>query len=278
MTDVIPTTVEWTPPDDPRTIDELMMTALCETDEDLAWDAISTLHRRGTREVVDRAVALCRSACAVERRVGADILGKLGLPDRTCLEERFRTLRDMAETEQDHRVLQAIVAALSHLKRPEVVAIACRYKSHEDPQVRYAVVHALIGQTDREAIATLVELSRDPEVHVRDWATFGLGSMIELDTPEIREALAARLADEDSDTGYEAMVGLARLGDRRILPALISERESGSVCVYAVEAAALIADPGLHPLLIELREWWDVAPDQLEEAIRACSPGPTEAT
>jgi hypothetical protein len=258
---------------DPRSVDELMTVALCEPDEFLAWEAISALHWRGTREVQDRAERLCVSFCAVERRVGADILGQLGVPDRSFLEECLRTLLRMLETEQDARVLRAVLVALSHLHRPEAVGPASRFRHHVDPEVRHGVVFALMGHVDRRALEALAELTRDPEVQVRDWATFALGTQVEVDTPELRQALVERLADEDDNTRAEAVVGLARRGDRRMLPALREELASDSVGSLAVEAAALIGEPQLHPLLVALRGRWDG--ESLEDAIRACSRPPT---
>jgi HEAT repeat protein len=134
-----------------------------------------------------------------------------------------------------------------------------------------------MGQEDRVAVGTLIELTRDRKAHVRDWATFALGVQIEMDTPEIRQALVERLSDEDADTRAEAMVGLARRGDRRVLPALREELTSGSVGTLAVEAAALIRESHLHPLLVALQRWWDVDEELLREAINTCSPRP-EAT
>jgi|RhiMetdeSRZDD1v2_1073273.scaffolds.fasta_scaffold80101_2 hypothetical protein len=49
----------------------------------------------------------------------------------------------------------------------------------------------------------LIELSRDVEPGARDWATFGLGTYSKIDSPEIRAALLARLADEDDETRGE---------------------------------------------------------------------------
>ena len=50
-------------------------------------------------------------------------------------------------------------------------------------------------------------------------ATFALGTQCEAATPEIRNALADRLADTDDETRSEAaMVGFARRGDPRVLP------------------------------------------------------------
>jgi hypothetical protein len=59
-----------------------------------------------------------------------------------------------------------------------------------------------------------------------------------------------------------------------MLMALREELASGSVGTLAVEAAALIGDPQLHPLLVALRGWWEVDEGLLGEAVRACSPRP----
>jgi HEAT repeat protein len=261
------------PKNDPRPVDELISFLLGGPEEDPYWDAVGVLHWRGTREVLDWAVGLCRSFCAVERRAGADILGQLGVPERTFPEEGLGILLTMLKGEEDPNVLRAILVALSHHRHPEVVAPASRFRHHSDPDVRLAVVFALMGHEDSEALGALVELTRDPVVYVRDWATFALGSQVEaVDTTELREALVERLTDPDDDTRAEALIGLARRGDRRMLPALREELTSGSVGTLALEAAALIGDPGLHPLLVALRDRWDGDEGSLGEAIQACSP------
>jgi HEAT repeat protein len=256
-------------------VDELIAFLLGGPEEDPYWDAVGALHWRGTREVLDRAVGLCRSPCAVERRAGADILGQLEVPERSFPEEGRGVLRAMLEREEDSGVLRAILIALSHHRSPEIVAPASRFRRHADPNVRLAVVFALTGLEDAGSIGTLIELTSDSVAYVRDWATFALGSQIEqVDTTEIREALVERLADPDDDTRAEAIIGLARRGDRRMLPALRDELASGSVGRLAIEAAALVGDPQLYPLLAALQSWWDVDVELLGEAIQACSPGP----
>ncbi|WP_240911421.1 HEAT repeat domain-containing protein [Paludisphaera soli] len=262
------------PKDDPRSVDDLFNAALVEPDEILAWDAVMALHEIGTREVLDRALSLCAGACPFERARGADVLGKLTLPEPSESGRRLRALLEMLEQETDAGALQAILAALGHQAwSAEAVSAAADRSAHPDPEVRDAVVHALMGLSDPRAIESLIELSRDPEPHVRDWATFALGSQIDDDTPAIREALAARLADEDEETQAEAVVGLARRGDRRALPCIRDELTSGRPMILHVEAAALIAEPELHPLLLALRGRWDADPRGLEDAIRACTPG-----
>ena len=48
-----------------------------------------------------------------------------------------------------------------------------------------------------------------------DEATFGVGTLLAADSTDVRDALATRLDDLHDDTGCEALVALARLGDQR---------------------------------------------------------------
>ena len=245
---------------------------LGESDDDLVWNAIGALQRRGTHEILDRAIQLCTSFCALERRTGADILAQLGSPGRAFPEICFRTLLEMLERESRGDVLNSILVALAHQHRAESVSHAFRFRQHADADVRYGVVHVLTGQTEPLAVAGLIELTRDPVADIRDWATFGLGTQLDLDTPEIRECLMDRLTDTDDNTRCEALVGLAQRRDRRVLPALSRELKSEFVQVIAVEAASLIADPQLYPDLVALQKRWDADKQLLEDAIAACSP------
>jgi HEAT repeat protein len=97
-----------------------------------------------------------------------------------------------------------------------------------------------------------------------------LGTIIEVDTPEIRAALVARLDDPDDESRSEALVGLARRGDRRVVPALLKELHSDSVGSLAIEAAELLAAPELHSPLVALRNSCDDTAD-IDRAIAACS-------
>ena len=64
-------------------------------------------------------------------------------------------------------------------------------------------------------LAALIALSADDDLDVRDWATFALGTLSEDDGAPLRDALAARLDDEDEDVRLEAVHGLALRGDAR---------------------------------------------------------------
>lgn len=257
---------------DPRAVDELINVALSEPDENLRWNAISALHWRGSMEVLQRAASLCESTCSFERVIGTEILGQLGVPERSFPAECGEILCRMLRTETDTNVLQSVLSALSHLRYPAAILLAARFATHLDPAIRYGVVFALTGYESQLAVAWLIRLSADPDDDVRDWATFALGTQIDLDTPKLRDALAARLEDSDDDTRAEAMVGLARRKDRRVVAPLQNELQKELVGSLVIEAAELIAAPELLPYLIAMR------PDRftdcdLEEAIAACARG-----
>jgi len=260
------------PKDDPRTVDELVNAALGETDEEIAWNAVCALHWNGTFEALCRAEVLCASHCAKERRLGADILGQLGIPERTFPKECCELLRAMLKVSEVAAVLQAVLVALSHQNDADAIPIVANFSTHPDSEVRHAAVLALSGHETPLALESLISLSNDAVAHVRDWATFALGTLVETDTPAIRHALADRLDDSDNDTRGEALVGLAARKDERVVEALKRELSSECIGSLAIEAAELIGSAELHSHLIALQDWWDVDPELLERAISATQP------
>jgi len=105
------------------------------------------------------------------------------------------------------------------------------------------------------AINTLIFLSKDKSKPVRDWATFGLGTQIEKNTKQIRNALWERVNDKDQDTKLEAIVGLAKRKDLRIKEIIIREIKYGEYGTLLFEAAQEIGDLDfIKPLQSNLRE------------------------
>lgn len=265
-------TINTDPKDDRRSVDGLFLAALMETDPDLAWNAIAALHWRGTREVLERAIALCRSDCSFERRVGADVLGQLGVPDRAFSNECTKVFIDMLNSETNDEALESVLVAISFHSNEDVIGPVLRYSNHPDPDIRHAVVLALTGYENPAAINKLIDLTNDAIADVRDWATFALGTQTELDTPEVRQALLARLEDDDEETRNEAIIGLARRKDERIIPVLMAEFEKEYVSASALEAAQLSGFPELHSYLISLQGKLEGCTDLLEKAVLACDP------
>lgn len=260
-------TANFPPYDAPRTIQELVGVALTAANDDTAWDAVRSLHEKGNRDVLQIAKLMSRSEHPAERRLAADILGQLGLPYRTFPEESVAILVQMLTTEEDEAVLKSIFIAFSHLNEIRVIPLAAAFSTHLSAEVRFAVALAVMGLEDQRAIDLLIRLSTDCDSKVRDWATFAIGTFSEIDTPEIRDALVTRLNDSDEDVRDEALVGLARRGDQRVIEPL--ERELSGECVgrLAVEAAEWIGSLQLRAALLTLRDWWDIDTELLERAI-----------
>lgn len=237
-------------------------------------EALATLHRRPETAVLDQAVAWCASGDAVERRLGVDILGQLGLSDDACpFRDQSVPILEALLGDASAPVVEAALVALYHLGAHQSLDKVLALAGHEASGVRHGVVCALLGDSSPEAIRGLIALSSDPDSHVRDWATFGLGAQIEDDTPEIREALLARVCDPDPDTRAEGLAGLALRRDPRVLEPLRAALRGPIVGSLEVEAARDLGDARLSPELESLLSWWDVDEGLLREAIERCRGG-----
>jgi HEAT repeat protein len=127
------------------------------------------------------------------------------------------------------------------------------------------------------AVQALIRLARDLDRDVRNWATFGIAQQTDLDSPELREALLARATDDDPEIRGEALIGLARRGDARALSLVRKELSGKFHGDWPVEAAGLLADPSLYPLLEALERC--LGPEDrvhfdrsLSDALEACKP------
>ena len=260
---------------DPRATSDVISAALA-ADEDARWDLVVLLHFRATLDVLQAARELCVSECAEERILGADILGQLGVPDNAFPDESLAALLSMLDTEQDPDVLGNVCVALGHLHDARAVEKVVPLKDHTDANVRFHLAFALQGQTDELAVQTLIGLSEDEDSDVRDWATFSLGTQLDEDSPAIREALHKRLTDSDDTARGEAMLGLARRKDERVVPFLLKELSPEQMGRLEerpdlpLEAAEKLADARLLPALLQLRgSGWKDDP-LLGKAIESC--------
>jgi HEAT repeat protein len=264
------------PPDaaDPRPIEELirecLQTAAPETR--LWWGSIEALRARGGREVLDAALCLYARPEPRARALGLDVLNQFGGPERPYRDEILPVLLRGLDDE-DAAVRQAAASALAFEGGPQVVAALAARRGDPDDDVRYAVAFAL-GQRpdDPVAIEALVALARDGAAAVREWATFGLGSLSVTTTPVVVEALVERLGDPDPRTREEAIAGLERRkGDDCVIVGLVEALGSRPAGRGALEAAIRIADARLLPALLRGNACSDAETLLLEHAIHACS-------
>jgi len=257
---------------------------LADSDAEARWKVVAELHRRTDRAAFASAARLAGTGTTAERVLGLDVLGQLGYPaDRPLLEETLPVLTAACADDRPE-VLAAAVTALGHVGDHRAVPAIVPHAGHVSDEVRHAVAVALPAVAgdppDARVVAALILLSADADPEVRDWATFGLGSQLDVDGEQVRDALAARLADEDGDAAGEALVGLARRGDPRTLAPLLAwlDDDPGTL---VVEAAAALGSSEALPALRRLKDsgWQQHAPlpDVLDAAIQACSADPPRA-
>jgi HEAT repeat protein len=206
------------PANDSRSVSDLFEAAL-QADDDAAWNAVAALHWRGSKEVLERAVALTRSIDPALRARGANILGQLGVPDRTFPDECFSAVLSLLADDVE-QVVEDAVYALHHIDSTRGSVHVIPFAGHENDDIRHAVAFGLGGVDAPEAHEALLTLMQDRDADVRNWATFGIGQQCDVDTDQIRGALASALSDDDDVVRCEGVIGLARRRDARAVPYL----------------------------------------------------------
>jgi hypothetical protein len=96
-----------------------------------------------------------------------------------------------------------------------------------------------------------------------------------VDSPAVRDALAARLEDVDDDTRCEALFGLAVRGDprARLRVRAALARPSGQLWFLEFRAAGALGDPSLHELVLEHAQGWpDNDAVEVEAVVRLTDP------
>src|SRR5579863_9714220 len=173
-----------------NTLDELFARTLSGSyDDDKPWEAVRELQTIGSREVFERAALWCRSDDALKRARGANVLAQLGStaehPTNTYADESFAIVAQLAETEQSDLPLNSAIYALGHIRDLRGMPIIAMHSAHPNADIRHAVAFACgcFGK-EKLSVETLLTLIRDDDSDVRDWATFGLGTLSDSDSPE----------------------------------------------------------------------------------------------
>lgn len=206
------------------------------------WENVSALRQRPTNFVFQTAVELTKSDDNKKRIIGLNVLAQLGFNPRFRQRETSVICFNLLEKEQTPWVLESILFAISHnnqiLKKNQILSLI-KLKTHRYCIVRFALVQALSGLEQKDAIDALIALSTDRDSDIRDWATFSLGTQIETSNVLISAALWERTKDSVERVRFEAIFGLAKRHDTRIKNVLIQELnrigEQGSLILESIE-------------------------------------------
>ena len=250
-------------------------TATEDHEWEMVWTTLRSLRPLG-RIAFDGALELLHGDYW-DRSLGCDLLGTLCNPDEDgWTHEAAVALAGLARTESDPQVLQSLAAAFNHASDPLGVPVLVRLADHPDDDVRETVAISITScrtfEDDEDTapiLDTLLRLMVDDQADVRNWATFGVGHQLDDDGVIIRDALSDRLDDTDYDTRWEAIIGLARRHDPRVLvPLRDALIEGGEIPFFGIVAAGWLADPRLLQPLQALTE----QSEEVQEAIGRCDP------
>lgn len=246
---------------------------------------LDALVARDPADLLSTSLGMLSDTRAVVRSVAADLISRMG---RATIRDMTATCNQLLATvavESNEIVLSSMISALGSLEDHRAAATVAGYRHHPSSRVRLSIARALPWLMDRSdpahlidegdaAVAGLISLCDDVDSEVRDWATNGLGTAIDVDGPMTRATLWRRLADEDTeaDTRSEALVALARRHDPLVVLPVREALESEVVGTLAVEAAWSLSHPSLYDALTEMTSWWDVDEALLTSAIQECDP------
>ncbi|MFD1604030.1 hypothetical protein ACFSJW_09015 [Flavobacterium artemisiae] len=205
------------------------------------WNYVSELRKRKSKDIFEKSILLMESKIAKERIIGIDVLAQFGYPrlhKKIILKKFFHLLKN----ETDKNAISSLFYGIGHNNEDltiKQIDLICSFKKNKNSKIRSSLAFALLTKEEPNAIDTLIELSKDQDYEIRDWATFGLGTQIETDNEDIRNALWKRINDKYETPRFEAIFGLAKRKDKRIKEILVTELENidefGSLILEAIE-------------------------------------------
>ena len=205
--------------------------------EDIYWECIHILRKRGTELVFKEAKKLVYSIDALSRQLSADILAQFGYKTKLFKGECIYLLSILFTDKNEYVVTEAIYG-LSYRRALYYHKELANLATHASNDIREAVAHALGGMETEKAINALILLMGDKDFEVRNWSTFSLAQITEKNTEEIRDALFKNLSDKELEVRGEALLGLALRKDERVKDAIIEDLQKpfyGSWIFTAIE-------------------------------------------
>ena len=218
------------------------------------WEYISILRSRPENDVFRQCIKLTSSDIPKNRIVGINVLAQLGVSPRPFYHETIDRYFELLENEKEPEVIMSILYGVGHnnenLNRAQIKKL-CSYINTNSSLIKEGLVFSLLGKNDADAIKTLMFFSTDKLSYIRDWATFGIGSLIEKNTIEIRNALWKRINDKHQDVKLEAIAGLAKRRDIRVKEVIKRELLGGEYGILLFEAILSLNDKDFLPLLYQ---------------------------
>jgi HEAT repeat protein len=258
---------------------EIARTATEDDEYEASWELLGRVASDADASL-RLGIPLLGADSASDRATGCALLGLAAdVGTRRIREEVATAILALAESEADDDVQNGIAMALGRCEDPRGEPVLLGYADHADPVIRFHVAFSLpsvVGEEPSDAaVQALIRLTADEDGDTRNWATFGLGDLLlRVDSPEVREALWARVSDDNADARAEGIHGLALRRDPRsvaLMAELLADEDGNGVLVGTFRAAKALAAPELVPYLRN----YDEDDFGVAGALAACEAGRT---
>ncbi len=216
------------------------------------WNNISELQQRANENVFNQAYEFAKSHIDKKKIIGINVLAQLGFDPRFRQRETIKLYFELLREKQSNDVLFSLLFGVSHnnekLTNKQILQLI-KFKGSKNNNVRYSLVSAISGVDNPKTIETLIELSEDNFSSIRNWATFGIGTLSEQNNDRIVKALWNRTKDKHQETKLEAIVGLANRNQVAIKEQIIEELKNGEYGTLLFEAIETLKDKDFIPYL-----------------------------
>ncbi|SEG07662.1 hypothetical protein SAMN05421847_1466 [Halpernia humi] len=205
---------------------KLLEKALNTKHENSYWNTVFQLRNFVDTEMIEKCFQLIESNEPKSQILGIDILSQLGTERKKIIKKLLKIIFDIILRTDNEKLICSCLIAISHNNKnltEKHLIILTSFKKSKSKEIRYALVFSLLSIENKIAIETLILLTKDRSPKVRDWATFGIGTQLEIDNPRIREILYVRCFDKDDQTKQEAIKGLSNRNDERVFEIILEE-------------------------------------------------------
>ena len=235
--------------------EKLLQKALRNKTELAYWENIHALRLRPSESLFLTCIEMVNSQNQKEKIIAVDILAQLGSPNRPFLDKKLKLYFELLDQEKDALVIRSILFGIGHNNQnltDDQIHQLCRLDLNDDV-IKQGLISALGFVHDKRAIDILIKLSADHLSTHRDWATFYIGES-QFDNQKLREALWERVKDRHYNTKLEAIMGLAKRKDPKIIDIIKTELVKGRSTAGLFDAIMDLEDVQFLPLLLKERE------------------------
>ncbi len=220
------------------------------------WENVHILRRRPSNKLFLICKALTESENSEKRILGINILAQMGLTKRPYLNETLEIYFNLLDIEKDSYVLMSLLYGIGHnnneLNKTQIEKL-CSFSKTTDDLINEGLLHAVGFIKNSKAIDILINFTEHKYSYMRDWATFYLGQS-DSNSKKIKEALWKRINDKDENTKFEAIFGLAKRKDERIVEIIIKELKKRDFQNLLFDAILEFKKEKFLPLLQEIYE------------------------